>query len=756
MSNLENDNNLVNNVSPILSPDTEAMNTHLHLLFGRATRGKIEITGLGPDKRVRTRFFNVDATEDAAEFATTINRDPGCNVYVGAALRNDDVFPASAADDTDFMATYVVWADADDDQQVSAAKEAYRAANVVPPVVVVTGRTPSRRAQFWWPLENPITDIDVLRGLLRGIASVLGTDPKVCTGKQLMRLAGGLAWPKPNKPGRVLERTELLVVDHAAREFIVEQLLTAFPPIVKSAPGEIADIVMAPTGALGLTEKVMDGREGYAFRLVRATLRELIGTTGSEPTADELYREAAPIFLARADQVRPGRGPEFLKQKCVEAIHAYNEGAIPGMGSLEEAVLGWAERAKKNVIGIPITEEFQEDISDDRVAPKTFDLTAWSADAYAGPAPPIEWLCEGTIPLGAPVLFASMGGLGKSFMALDLGLTIAVGVASSIKLRTILGGSVIQTGSVVILSAEDSRDSIHRRLERIDPQRRRMTNPERLMVVPMPDIGGPKPLVANDGKALSLTPAFFSLQDELCAIPDLRLIVIDPLQAFVLADINADPAVGQFMWSAFAAICAKTGATLIACHHMRKDGGAGITTADQAREAIRGSTALVDGARLSYALWKASGEDARDMCARLDIEFEPERIAFGAVVKANDEANRTLQTYAREASGLLVDVTSSVGNGRVAAGVTSEVAQSVVIEIGKAWIAAKSGHGEGYALSPQSGERQAWKLLKRRAGCSDKEAKSTIEAWVQNGIIEMQIVDPKRHRGALRHIKRLD
>jgi hypothetical protein len=49
--------------------------------------GKIEITGLGPDRRVRTRFFTTDQTDDAAEFGALINREPGCNVYVGAALR---------------------------------------------------------------------------------------------------------------------------------------------------------------------------------------------------------------------------------------------------------------------------------------------------------------------------------------------------------------------------------------------------------------------------------------------------------------------------------------------------------------------------------------------------------------------------------------------------------------------------------------------------------------------------------------------
>jgi hypothetical protein len=206
------------------------------------------------------------------------------------------------------------------------------------------------------------------------------------------------------------------------------------------------------------------------------------------------------------------------------------------------------------------------------------------------------------------------------------------------------------------------------------------------------------------------------------------------------------------MWSAFASLCAATGATLIIPHHMRKDGAASIKNADQAREAIRGSTALVDGARLAYALWKADSEDGREMCSRLDVEFAPERIAFGAVVKANDQANRAVQTYVRQESGLLTDQTSKIADAKPVQGVSVATAQEIVSEIGRAWDAANAGRGEGYAMSPQSGERQAWKLVQRRAGCSPKEAKDLAAAWVANGILEMQTFNAKHHRSALRQV----
>jgi hypothetical protein len=445
MSNLETDDTPVNNVAPILSPDIEAMSAHLHLLFGRATEGKIEITGLGPDRRVRTRFFATDQTDDAAEFGALINRDPGCNVYVGAALRKDEVFPGSAADDGDFLKTYVLWADADNEQQVNSARDAYRSAGVAPPFVVVTGRTPSKRAQMWWPLESPITDIDALRGLLKGMAVVLGSDPKVCTGKQLMRLAGTLAWPKPGKEGRVLERTEFVAVENTQREFMTEQLVRAFPPVERSVSGDIADITVAPAGALGLTDQIMDGREGYAFRLVRATLRELLGTTGCEPTADELYRAAAPVYFSRTDQVRPGRGPEFLKQKCQEAIRAFREGVIPGASTLDEAVVSWAQKRQAEPPDVALSDE---DTSPPEDPP-------FRASTLHGEAPERQWVVPDWIVQGSVNSLYGDGGLGKTLLAQQLACSVSLGVPWL--------GLPTARGSVLAVLCEDDKGELHRR-----------------------------------------------------------------------------------------------------------------------------------------------------------------------------------------------------------------------------------------------------------------------------------------------------
>ena len=70
-----------------------------------------------------------------------------------------------------------------------------------------------------------------------------------------------------------------------------------------------------------------------------------------------------------------------------------------------------------------------------------------------------EWLIEGLVPANSVHLLYSDGGLGKSLLSLQLGVAVASG-------REWLGKDV-ETGRAVILSAEDDKDEVHRRLDDI-------------------------------------------------------------------------------------------------------------------------------------------------------------------------------------------------------------------------------------------------------------------------------------------------
>ena len=366
------------------------------------------------------------------------------------------------------------------------------------------------------------------------------------------------------------------------------------------------------------------------------------------------------------------------------------------------------------------------------------NLMEWTAERYRGEARPINWLCSGTIQLGVPVMLAAMGGLGKSYLALDLALNIAAGVAGLDQPWLILGGRIANHGSAVVVTAEDSFDAVHRRLNRIDPHERRLRHPRRLIVLPLPDAGGARPLVANDGKTFACTPFFTDLKTQLLTIKELRLVVIDPLQAFVSADVNADPAAAQFLWSAMAALAAATGATVLLTHHMRKDGMMRIVNGDDAREAVRGTTALVDGPRLTYALWKLDDDTAKPICDQLGIAFERQRIVRGAVVKANDEVDYSTHTYVREESGVLAQLENEPEAKHADPAFTMAQAREVLKEVDRRFEA-----GTPFSHSPQGRARYLGHYLTRQLGIGARAANQLIADWLNNGVVTIEVSDRK-------------
>jgi phage/plasmid primase-like uncharacterized protein len=378
-----------------------------------------------------------------------------------------------------------------------------------------------------------------------------------------------------------------------------------------------------------------------------------------------------------------------------------------------------------------------------------FRLTDWSTDRFFGDAPPIRWLCEGSIPLGVPALFAAMGGVGKSFMALDMALEIAAEVIGGGSDRRILGGAVVERGSVVVLSAEDGKDSVHRRMQRIDTGDRRERANGKLFVVPLPEVGGPMPLISGGGGEFVKTNKFEALMAQLQSIPDLKLIVVDPLQAFVTADITKDPAAGQFMWSSFAQLCAKTGATVIACHHMRKEGSFAITSADGAREAIRGSTALIDGARATYALWGATDDDTKRVCIEANVEYRPKRVVHGAVVKSNDEHDWDIHTYLRGDNGLLVDAHDA---GNRAAQKTAKMTEAQCLAAIKA-LDNRWRKGRPFSAAANSRDRYFVPWMQREFGVSKEVAKAQLDNWFHAEMVISEMFDAKAKMVGLRVVK---
>ena len=272
---------------------------------------------------------------------------------------------------------------------------------------------------------------------------------------------------------------------------------------------------------------------------------------------------------------------------------------------------------------------------------------------FVGSAPEQHFLIGDTIPLGVPVVFAAAGDSGKGMMTLDL----AMKVASGASMQSAFGGLVAEHGDVILITAEDDKDEMHRRISRLDPSKYREHYEHKLRVLPLPNLGGVFPIMQKFDNTYLMGEEFSRIYDQMLEMEALKLIIIDPMASFVHADVNADPAAGAAFMGLLAQMATETGATVMVNHHMAKiRDNDPVTTPEQARNLIRGTSAIVDGVRSAFAVWSVDEGTGRQRCRDLQLDYARNAVFDGAVVKSNGPANREIRHFIRNPdTGLLED-----------------------------------------------------------------------------------------------------
>ena len=185
----------------------------------------------------------------------------------------------------------------------------------------------------------------------------------------------------------------------------------------------------------------------------------------------------------------------------------------------------------------------------DAAAGLTFQIRDWGIERYKGSAPPIDWLIEDVLPRATPGLLASIGGIGKSYLLLDLCVRVAAGPGTGLGKQTALGGEIKQQGRAVMLTWEESHSAAHRRLDQILIPAEKERLQDHLFVVPISDTGKPVVFMKTIRGEYRMTSIWTDVCNEMIEF-GADLIVLDPLQALVQSDINADPAAAQCWWGA--------------------------------------------------------------------------------------------------------------------------------------------------------------------------------------------------------------
>ena len=678
-----------------LTPDYDKILEHLQYMFGGYKDGYFELAYTPADngKPQFAKHFKVEDIEKAADFIVDKNELPGINFYLKPAVID---FPADANNKRTGKAEYgrcsKLWADIDRETKEGELKSLYK--HHPPALAIITGRTPFTRVQLYWDLYEAETDIKALELRLRGIQQELRGDKAVVDGGTLMRVGGSVAWPK--KPGRVAELTDVITPEVIRKPMLIDSFETTYPT-KEITPGIVDD---------GKPRSAITGR---------LHIEKLLEATRTAGQWHDNMRDAV------AAMVSAGWDNAQIRLAC----GAYCTGGAqdPDLMPLIDGARSKFEVPEPDIKPASVLKTDKKRAEETEKLKDEFNIRDWSTEtAFKGEAKPVHWLVEDIFPVGVPVLLASMGGLGKSFLALQLALEVSAPVRNAS--ISMFGGKIRERGGVAFLTAEDNYDSVHRRLNAIDPKESRSDRHDRLFIIPMPELGGPAPLVKDSSKGLETTPFFDVLKEQLLSIEDLKLIIIDPMQAFVSADITASPETGQFVWSALANLAAETGATVIVTHHMRKDGAFDIKTPTDAREAIRGSTALVDGARLVYALWPLDEKRGKVVAKELDEEYATNKAVQGAVCKSNDAANFTVTTFWREESGILSDIGYIDLESSTHATMNGQQCREALEEM-------RRRYNDGQPFSPaQNSDRSLLKWLMSTYGIDRSAAKRQIENWV--------------------------
>ena len=466
----------------ITLPDTDAIRadlTHMTRRWGElGVDCMFEVRAFKENAHPQTAKFASDWIDEAVDWIAGMN-ETGFNVY---AVRNPIRADYSgSAKDTDIIASFFLWADCDDQQ---AAGNVLRFNGPKWTSAVVTGETPSTRVHTYWELETPCTDMADWRLMQAQIAAHFGSDGSVINPSRIMRVGGTVTYPDSKKQARgyVKEvatlRTEYEDTRHPVT---IDQMRRVFG----STPGANP----APT------LQIATNADGYAPPLDRDRAR-IQALSGQEWHHAVVRLTASYVSKGLSDDEIHGlTQPLTLQGYTADQTYAEVQKAIDGARAK-----GWTPEPQA------APEPSPQAVEKDTTGVITGLKIQSSAD-FLSDLTPAVYVVDGVLAERRCLSLTGYAGHGKTTLALHLAIQVATG--------GYFGGMECEQGSCLILAGE---------------------NPDNVKWQYASAIAAAG--VGND-LPIHFLPGHFQLSaflDDLIAkansIPNLRLVVIDSLQAF--------------------------------------------------------------------------------------------------------------------------------------------------------------------------------------------------------------------------------
>ena len=248
----------------------------------------------------------------------------------------------------------------------------------------------------------------------------------------------------------------------------------------------------------------------------------------------------------------------------------------------------------------------------------------------------VRWLWPKRIPLGKLTLLVGDPGLGKSLVTIDLASRVTRGAAFP-------DGEKCEVGEVLFLSAEDDpADTIRPRLDAAGANVSRAYILEAVRVT-LPD-------GAQTDREFNLETDLAALEATLRHHPGIRLIVIDPISAYLGGVDSHSNAEVRGILAPFASLAARHGIAIVAVTHLRKSAGAAI------HRAIA-SIAFAAAARAVWAVAADPDDPVRRLMLAVKQNLAPDRGGLAFRV----EAPEGLARVAWESGAVLLDANDVLG-----------------------------------------------------------------------------------------------
>ncbi len=249
----------------------------------------------------------------------------------------------------------------------------------------------------------------------------------------------------------------------------------------------------------------------------------------------------------------------------------------------------------------------------------------------------LRWLWQGRIPLGKLTLLIGDPGLGKSLLTADVASRATRGTSFP-------DGAASESGSVIFLSAEDdAADTIRPRLDAAGADVSRVHILEAVRV----------PLV--DGslaeKPFNLETDCAALEGALREYSDVRLIVIDPISAYLGGVDSHSNAEVRGILVPLVALAGRLGVAVLCVTHLRKSAGAAIYRAIS-------SIAFAAAARAVWAL----ASDPEDGDRRLLLEVKQNLSPSPGGLAFRIEAQNNVPRIAWEPGAVALAANDVLGN----------------------------------------------------------------------------------------------